>query len=331
MKYRKIGNTDLELSVISFGAWAAGGWMWGGNEHADSLNAIRAAYECGVTSIDTAPVYGQGASEQIIGEAIKGIPRDKIQILTKYGLRWDITKGQFYMKSVNNFGKEINVYKYAGKESIIEECERSLRLLNTDYIDLYQIHWSDPTTPIHESMEAIDRLIQSGKIRYAGVSNYNLEQFKEAEKYVNIVSNQVSYSMIKQEIVKELVSYMLENNKSILVYSPLGRGILTGKFKPRHQFAKGDHRANLPAYNDKNIQLINDFLNKLLPLANEKKASISQLVIRWTIEQPGITVALVGARNADQAIQNAAAMDIELSESELLFMTNELNELKFEG
>jgi len=331
MIYRKIGNTDLELSVITFGAWAAGGWMWGGNEHGDSINAIRAAYEHGVTSIDTAPIYGQGASEQIIGEAIKGIPRDKIQILTKYGLRWDLAKGQFYMKSITNSGKEIDVYKYAGKESIIEECERSLRLLNTDYIDLYQIHWPDPTTPIQESMDAIDKLIQSGKVRYAGVSNFNLEQFKEAEKYVNIVSNQVSYSMIKCEIVNKLVPYMPENNKSILVYSPLGRGILTGKFKPRHRFAKGDHRANLPAYYDKNILLINDFLNKLRPLADEKEASISQLVIRWTIEQPGITVALVGARNANQAIQNAVAMDLELSENELLYITNELNKLKLEG
>lgn len=328
MKYRKIGNSDLELSVITFGAWAAGGWMWGGTEHAKSEKAIRAAYDCGITSIDTAPVYGQGTSEKIVGEAIRGIPRDKVQILTKYGLQWKTNKGEFYFNSVDNQGNDIDVYRYSSKQSIIRECEESLRLLGTDYIDLYQIHWPDPTTPIQETMEAVESLIQSGKVRYAGVSNYSLDQFKEANKYIDIVSNQLSYSMIKREIENDLVPAMLETNKSILAYSPLGRGVLTGKLKSGHKFAEGDHRANLPAYSNENVGLINNFLARLIPLAEEKNASISQLVIRWTIEQPGITIALVGARNADQAIQNAGASDIELSEKELSFITSELNKLQ---
>src|SRR5690242_1714050 len=141
MEYRKIGDSDLELSVITFGAWAAGGWMWGGVERNDALDAIRSAYDLGITSIDTAPVYGQGDSEEIVGEAISGLPRDKVQILTKYGLRWDLARGEFYFKTKNNRGDEIDLYKYAGRDSIIEECNESLRRLKTDYIDLYQIHW----------------------------------------------------------------------------------------------------------------------------------------------------------------------------------------------
>ena len=330
MEYRKIGKSDLELSVVTFGAWAAGGWMWGGTEQTESVKAIHAAYDCGVTSIDTAPIYGQGTSEKIVGDAIKGIPRDKVQILTKYGLRWDTKEGEFYFDSVDNNGNAIDVYRYAGKESIIKECEDSLRLLGTDYIDLYQIHWPDPTTPIQETMEAVDKLIKSGKVRYAGVSNYNLDEFLEANKYIDVISNQVSYSMIKRDIENELVPHTIESKKSILAYSPLGRGVLTGKMKPGHKFAIGDHRANLPAYSDENIKLINDFLDRIRALAQDKNASLCQLVIRWTIDQPGITIALVGARNANQAIQNAGASDIELSEEELSFITGELNKLKLE-
>jgi aryl-alcohol dehydrogenase-like predicted oxidoreductase len=328
MQYRKLANSDLELSVVTFGAWAAGGWMWGGNEHSDSVRAIRASYDLGVTSIDTAPVYGQGVSEQIVGEALKDIPRDKVQILTKYGLRWDTKQGQFFFNSFDNEGKPIELYRYSGRDGIIKECENSLRLLNTDYIDLYQIHWADPTTPIQETMEAVDRLIQSGKVRYAGVCNYTVEQMKEAEKYVHLVSNQVPYSMVNRSIETELVPYVLETNQSILAYSPMERGLLTGKIRPGHRFTEGDHRSGLPAYSDENIKRTNAFLQKIKPLADEKKATLGQLVIRWTIEQPGITIALVGARNAQQAIENARAMDLSLSVKEIEWITNELNQLE---
>src|SRR5690606_23589933 len=147
MEFRKLGESDLEVSVITFGAWAAGGWMWGGTERSGSVMAIRAGYEEGVTSIETAPIYGRGLSEEIVGEAIKGIPRDKVQILTKYGMRWDLKKGDFGFKSENNQGEAIDVYKYAGKDSIIKECDDSLRRIGTDYIDMYQIQWLDITTP----------------------------------------------------------------------------------------------------------------------------------------------------------------------------------------
>ncbi len=282
MEYRKLGKSDLEISVITFGAWAAGGWMWGGTEKKDSIKAIQSAYEMGVTSIDTAPVYGQGASEEIVGVAIKNIPRDKVQILTKYGMRWDLAKGDFAFKSKDNDGNDIDIYKYAAKDSIIKECEDSLRRLGTDYIDLYQIHWPDVTTPIAETMEAVAKLIQQGKVRHAGVCNYNASQVKEAQNYINLVSNQVPYSMVKRDIEKEVVPYCIENNISILAYSPLERGLLTGKLKPGHHFAEGDHRAGLYFFKDENIRRTNALLDKLRPMAKEKNATLSQLVIRWT-------------------------------------------------
>ncbi len=330
MEYRKLGNSDLDVSVVTFGAWAAGGWMWGGNESSDAIKAIQASYDLGVTSIDTAPVYGQGTSEEIVGEAIKGLPRDKVQILTKYGLRWDTTKGQHFFDSFDNQGKAIKLHRYSGKESIIRECEDSLKRLQTDYIDLYQIHWADPTTPIQETMEAVAKLIQDGKVRYAGVCNYNVPQMTEAGKYVNLVSNQVPYSMVKRDIEKDVVPYVLANNQSILAYSPLERGLLTGKLKPEHKFGEGDHRAGVPFFRVENIRRTNAFLEKIRPLADEKNASLGQLVIRWTVEQPGITIALVGARNAEQAIQNAKALEIKLTSEEVGFITGELNKLKLE-
>jgi aryl-alcohol dehydrogenase-like predicted oxidoreductase len=328
MEYRQLGDSDLSVSVITFGAWAAGGWMWGGTEQTGAIEAIRASYDLGVTAIDTAPVYGQGSSEEIVGEAIKGIPRDKIQILTKYGMRWDLTKGDFGFKSQDNSGNPIDIYRYAGKESIIKECEDSLKRLGTDYIDLYQMHWPNKTTPIEESMEAVLRLIEQGKVRQAGVSNYSAEQMQQAETVVKLAANQVPFSMLNQSINESLVPYCLERKKGILAYSPMERGLLTGKIKPGHRFAEGDHRTGYRFFKEQNIVQANDLLEKLKPLADEKKASLSQLVIRWTIEQPGITAALAGARNAEQAIQNAKAIDISLSADELEFINQQIQELE---
>lgn len=328
MEYRKLGNSSLKPSVITFGAWAAGGWMWGGSERKDAVEAIRASYDLGVNTIDTAPIYGQGTSEEIVGEAIKGIPRDKVLILTKFGMRWDLRKGEFGFSSKDNDGKDIDIYKYAARESIIQECENSLRRLGTDYIDLYQIHWPDSTTPIQETMEAVAELIKQGKVRYAGVCNYNAEQLAEALKYVPLVSNQVPYSMVKRDIEKEVVPYCLQHGLSILAYSPMERGLLTGKMKPGQQFNEGDHRANLFYYTDENIRRTNAFLEKIKPLANEKNLSAGQLVLLWTLAQPGITIALAGARNTEQAVQNAKAVSASLTAEEVKMITDELNKLE---
>jgi aryl-alcohol dehydrogenase-like predicted oxidoreductase len=328
MEYRKLGESELSVSAITFGAWAIGGWMWGGTERKDAVEAIKASYDQGVTSIDTAPVYGQGLSEEIVGEAIQGLPRDKVQILTKYGMRWDIQKGDFAMKTQDNSGKPLDIYKYAGKDGVIKECEDSLRRLRTDYIDLYQIHWPDVTTPITETMEAVNTLLKQGKIRAAGVCNYNAEQMAEAEGTIRLAANQVPFSMINRKIEGQLVPYCIEHKKAILAYSPLQRGLLSGKIGVGHTFGQGDTRAGSKFYKEENLVRINRFLDRLRPLAAEKKATLSQLVIRWTIERPGITIALVGARNAEQAVQNAGAIGVRLSAEEIGFINKELEGLK---
>lgn len=327
MDYQKIGDSDLKLSAVTFGAWAAGGWMWGGTEQNDAVEAIRSAYDKGVTSIDTAPAYGQGLSEKIVGEAIKDLPRDQVQILTKFGLRWDTSKGKHFFDSRDNDGKEIAMHKYAGKEGVIKECEDSLRRLGTDYIDLYQIHWPDPTTPIPETMEAVRQLKEEGKIRHAGVCNYSVEQFREAEETVELVSNQVPYSMVRRGIENEVVPYSIANNKSILAYSPLQRGLLTGKMNPGYSFDEGDTRAGEFYFSDENIRRTNRFLDEIKPIAEDKDATLAQLVISWTIHQPGITVALVGARNPEQSVQNARAANLKLEKSEIDFINGKLHDL----
>ena len=301
--------------------------MWGGNDRKEAVSAIRASYDMGATSIDTAPVYGQGLSEEIVGEAIKELPRDKVQILTKYGLKWDSAEGQFYFKSKNNEGREIDIHKYAGRDSIIKECETSLKLLKTDYVDLYQIHWADPTTPIQESMEAVRLLIQQGKVRYAGVCNYTSDQMIEAEETITLVCNQVPYSMVNRKIEEVLIPHCIANRKSILAYSPMERGLLTGKIKPGHQFSEGDHRAGLKYFSKENLFQTNRFLESISHIAEDKGISLGQLVLRWTAEKPGITIALAGARNAEQAIQNAKAAEVKLSAEEMSYINSRLEEL----
>lgn len=328
MEYRQLGESDVKLSVITFGAWAIGGWMWGGADRKDALQAIKTSLDAGVTSIDTAPAYGQGLSEEIVGEAIKGLQRDKIQILTKFGLRWDTKQGEFFFSSKDNHGNSINMHKYAGRDGIIKECEDSLRRLGTDYIDLYQIHWHDSTTPISETMEAVLRLQEQGKIRAAGVCNYTASQMREAEKTISLASNQVPYSMVLRNIEQELVPYCIANNKGIIAYSPLQRGLLTGKIRPGHQFSEGDSREGSRFYTPEAIRKVNAFLDELRPLAKSKGASLAQLVLRWTIEQPGITVALAGARNAEQAAQNAKAVEVRLTKEEIGGINEKIDELE---
>ncbi|MEX0770192.1 MAG: aldo/keto reductase, partial [Balneolaceae bacterium] len=294
----------------------------------EAVEAIHASYDHGVTSIDTAPVYGQGLSEKIVGEAIRDLPRDQLQVLTKYGLRWDKKEGEFHFKSRDNAGNPLDIYKHASKERVMEECELSLKRLGTDYIDLYQIHWPDNTTPVEETMEAVLRLKEQGKIREAGVCNYDVARMEKAERVLSLASNQVPYSMLKRDIEEEVVPYCREHNKGILAYSPLQRGVLTGKMSAGQEFAEGDTRADEKYYSDENINRTNHFLNKIKPIAEEKNASLVQLVIQWTLHQPGITIALVGARNPEQAIQNAAAAELKLEHEELEFINKQLERVE---
>lgn len=327
MEFRKLGNTDLELSAITYGAFAIGGNMWGGNEKKDSIASVRASIDNGVTTLDTAPFYGFGFSEEMIGEAIKGFDRSKIQLLTKFGLVWDGSnqgKGEFFFDA-EEARKTIPVYKYASKTSVIKEVEESLKRLQTDYIDLLQIHWPDATTPISETMEALEILLQQGKIRAAGVSNYSVEQVAEARQSLNIASNQIGYSMLNRGVENDLVPYALENDLGIIVYSPMERGLLTGKYFKDGKLKDNDHRNGY--FQQFDLEKVKTFLKTITPIAEDKNATLSQLVLRWTSLQPAITVVLAGARNAEQAAANAKAMDINLTAEELAFINTELSKI----
>lgn len=311
MQYRQLGDSPVKVSAITFGAWAIGGWMWGGADARDAVAAIRTALDLGITSIDTAPIYGFGLSEELVGEALAGVDRSQVQILTKYGMRWDSTEGTLAMTSQDADGKPVPIHKFAGKQSVIRECEDSLRRLRTDYIDLYQIHWPDVTTPIDETMEAVARLIEQGKVLASGVSNYSAEQMAIAERTLKQASNQVPYSMVERSIEAGLVPYCLEHHRSILAYSPLQRGLLTGKIGNDYSFEPGDHRPNTRHFRPDNRQKVNAFLDQIRPIADSHDATLGQLVINWTTRQPAVATALVGARNPQQVRENAKALAFE--------------------
>jgi aryl-alcohol dehydrogenase-like predicted oxidoreductase len=314
MECRTLGPSDLKLPVITFGAWAAGGWMWGGTDRRQAVHAIRAAIDEGVTAIDTAPIYGQGLSEEIVGEAISEVPRDRVQVLTKFGFRWDVKQGELAMNTQDHAGRPLKVYKYAGKESVIFECEQSLRRLRTDHIDLLQHHSPDPTTPISETMEALELLVRQGKVRYVGVSNYTAEQVDEAREHTLVVSDQLPYSMLKRGIETTHLPYLMQHGLGTIGYSPLERGLLTGKIAPGHVFGAGDHRANHKHFRPRNIERVNAMLDQLRHITTDLGCTLGQLVLRWTVDRPGITVVLVGARNAEQAVANARAASVRLSD-----------------
>ncbi|CAM3422704.1 aldo/keto reductase [Flavobacterium chungbukense] len=328
MEYRKLGNSELELSTITYGAFAIGGTMWGGTEKKDSIDSIHASIDHGVTTIDTAPFYGFGLSEEMIGEAIKSQDRSKVQLLTKFGLVWDGSnngKGDFFFDADDN-GKKVPIYKYSSKANVIKEVEESLKRLQTDYIDLLQIHWPDITTPISETMEAVETLIQQGKIRAFGVSNYNISQIQEAQKTVQVASNQVAYSMLNRTIETDLIPFTVAENIGIIAYSPMERGLLTGKYFTDSKLKENDHRNGY--FGKFDLQQVKTLIEELSSLAHSKHISISQLVLRWTTLQKGISIVLAGARNADQAISNAKTMDFDLSASELEFINQAIAKIK---
>jgi aryl-alcohol dehydrogenase-like predicted oxidoreductase len=317
MELKQLGTSSVKVTPIAFGAWAIGGWMWGGAEDQAAIRAINASLDAGVTTIDTAAVYGFGKSEELVGQALQGVRRDSYQILTKYGMNWRTNKGEYYFDTVDNDGKPVKVYKYSSKEAVMQDCENSLRRLKTDYIDLYQIHWPDGTTPIGETMEAVATLIQQGKVRAAGVCNYSVAQVDEALKTIKLVSNQVPYSMIFRDIESTAVPQALAMGLSIVPYSPLQRGLLTGKIKRDHKFNDGDTRENNRFYRPENIDRTNAFLQKIKPIADGYGVTLTQLVINWTTRQPAMDCVLVGARDEKQVYENVKSLSFRLTDEEI--------------
>lgn len=317
MEKVQLGNSDLRVSPVVFGAWAIGGWMWGGTDDRLASEAMKASYDRGVTSIDTAPVYGLGHSEKIVGSFAKEVGRQHLEILTKFGWNWEMPRGEALMKGATPGGKDQDIYSNASKESIIYEVEQSLRRLQTDYIDLYQIHRPDPSTPVDEMMEACHQLQKQGKIKAFGVSNMAVSMMEEGMEVMNIASSQSPYSMVYRKIETDILPFCAKKEIGILAYSPLQRGLLTGKITKDYEFGKGDHRASNKFFKEPNRTNTNKFLEKIQPIAEDHGVTLAQLVINWTVQQPGITAALVGARNAKQATENAEALHFSLSEAEI--------------
>ena len=260
MRYRPLGQSGLEASALAFGAWAVGGWFWGGADEQDSIKAIRKALDVGITLIDTAPAYGLGHSEEIVGKAIKG-RRDEVILATKCGLVWHTDKGTHFL---DESGKPI--HKYLGAESIRYEVEQSLHRLQTDVIDLYQTHWQDATTPIEETMRTLLDLKQEGKIRAIGVSNATIGQMDDYRTIGPLDSDQEKNSMLDREIDSEQLPYCEGNDIAVLAYSPLAQGLLTGKVAAGRGLSKGDLRSEDPRFSVENRKKVLAFLEELHPI-----------------------------------------------------------------
>ena len=312
MRYVNLGNSSIKVSVIGFGAWAIGGRSWGGTDEKNSITAIKASLSTGVNFIDAAAIYGMGLSEELVAKAIKG-KRDKVILATKCGLRWNLNKGDYLFE----YSPGISIYKYLGKKSIKYEIEQSLRRLNTDYIDLFQTHLQDLTTPISETMETLMELKEKGIIRAIGASNATVKQLEEYSKYGIINIDQEKYSLIDRNVESDALPWCQKNGLSMIAYSPMSKGLLTGKISPDRVFGEGDSRIGDSRYSAENIIRVNNLLEKhLKEVAVKHKASFGNLATAWVIKNPSV-IALCGARNEKQGLENSLAGDILLDSEDL--------------
>ncbi len=322
MRYSSLGPSGIDASIVGFGAWAIGGWMWGGTDERESIRAIHKAIDHGINLIDTAPVYGFGVSEEIVGKAIKD-RRDKVVLATKCGLIWHREQGDFYFATDDSHPSKSGgrkVYRCLAPESIRDEVEQSLRRLQTDRIDLLQTHWQESTTPISDTMQALMKLKQEGKIRAIGCSNATPEQMDEYRRAGELDTDQERYSMLDRKHETENLPYVAEHQIAFLAYSPLAQGLLTGKVGPNRVFKEGDQRRNKDLFSVENRRRIKELLGHFQAIADKHNLTMAQLTIAWTVAQHGCTHALVGARRPAQVKENAAAGSVKLSENELMEM-----------
>jgi methylglyoxal reductase len=315
---RKIGTSDIEASVVALGAWAIGGgpW-WGDSDDRQSIDAIHAALDAGVNLIDTAPVYGWGRSEEVVGKAIQG-RRDKVVLATKCGLWWHDDRGPLFFELEGR-----SVRRCLRPETISKEVEDSLRRLGTDYIDLYQTHWQSPepeNDPIADTMACLLKLKEQGKIRAIGASNADVSQIKEYQAKGVLDAIQPRYSMLDRAIEEELLPYCLEERISALVYSPLEQGLLTGAIAMDQTFNPGEYRNNIPWFAPANRRKVLAMLEGWRPLTEKYRCNLAQLVIAWTVAQPGVTFALCGARKPEHSRHNAVGGTLVLDAEDIMTM-----------
>jgi aryl-alcohol dehydrogenase-like predicted oxidoreductase len=304
---KKLGNSDLQITPLGVGAWAmgGGGWKfsWGDQDDADSAGAIRAAIEAGFNWIDTAAVYGLGHSEEVVGEAVRGLSKKPL-IFTKCERRWDDNR---------------QIFPSLKAESIRKECEDSLRRLGVDVIDLYQIHWPEPDADIEEGWTEMARLKEEGKVRWIGVSNFGVEQMKRAMKIAPITSLQPPYSLLVRKIEPEILPFAKANNIGVICYSPMRAGLLTGKMTRERalKLPENDWRSRDADFQEpkltRNLQLV-DMLRRI-GVAHDKEPG--EVALAWVLNNPAIAAAIVGLRKADQVHGTSGAMNFRLTVNEM--------------
>ena len=305
MRFRNLGKSDLKISTIIMGTFQAGRQKWTGINDSQSIGAIRAAFDSGINTFDSAEAYGNGHAERILGAALADV-RDKVILATKV--------------SPNRLAYD----------QVFNACHGSLKRLGTDYIDLYQIHWPSGSfggkiVPIEETMAAMISLKERGKIRAIGVSNFSKRQVEEAVEFGPVDSVQPAFSLFWRHPANDTMDYCNDHDIRILAYSPMAQGFLTGKFGPDHKFTKGDHRSKNKLFQPANYLRVQKALARLRPIAKELSVSLPELALAWVASHPG-TCAVAGARNADQATLNARAAEVSLS-ADTLAQLDEIGQL----
>jgi aryl-alcohol dehydrogenase-like predicted oxidoreductase len=307
MQTRKLGNSDLNITPLGYGAWAVGGsgWQfaWGSQDDNDSIAAIHRALELGVNWIDTAAVYGLGHSEEVLARALKSWEGPKPYVFTKCGLRWDA---------------QGNVQKVLSADSIRREVEASLRRLSVDVIDLYQIHWPpDPDSPaLEDGWSTLSDLKGEGKVRWIGVSNFNVKQVKRARAIAPVTSLQPPYSLVHREVEEDILPYCLREGIGVMVYSPMASGLLTGAMTRERaaRLPQDDWRRNNPDFTEPSLTRNLELVDRLREIAKRHNRTVGEVAIAWTLRHPAVSGAIVGARNAKQADGVMRAGDLRLND-----------------
>ncbi|MFC5407363.1 aldo/keto reductase [Cohnella soli] len=315
MEYRKLGKNGPLVSVIGFGSWAVGGggWegSWGFQDDRLSIQSIRCALDAGINFFDTAPAYGLGHSETILGKALKS-NRNNVVIATKCGLVWDTEK---------------KITKDVSYASVIQQAEASLRRLDTDYIDLLLVHWPDNATPIDETLLAMQKLVQDGKVRYIGVSNFNIRLLNKSLAVCHLDALQPPYSVLRPAAETDLLPHCLNNGIGVIAYSPLASGLLSGKYTTDSRFTPEDWRSRSSWHIRQGLQKNLARVEKLKPIASELRITLPQLAIAYILAHPALTSALIGTRATDHILSLLPASEIKLSPS----VISEVRKIAFEA
>jgi aryl-alcohol dehydrogenase-like predicted oxidoreductase len=304
---RRLGNSDLKITPLGIGAWAMGGgdWQfaWGSQDDADSIGSIRAALEAGLNWIDTAAVYGLGHSEEVVGKAIEGLAN----------------KPLVFTKCERNWGDDRKIYPSLKADSIRKECENSLRRLKLDVIDLYQIHWPEPDADIEEGWTEMARLQQTGKVRWIGVSNFNVEQMKRAARIAPITSLQPPYSLLVRKVEPEILPYVEENGIGVLAYSPMRAGLLTGKMTKERalNLPANDWRSRDKDFQEPNLSRNLELVDLLRQIGERHGQAPGEVALAWVLSNPAVTAAIVGLRKPEQVKGTVGALDFRLDEKEV--------------